>query len=377
LTAEKTSTPPHDLIAMQRLPLLPLLQICHSLPLSSLAALAQSCKRLANVVHGAPTDSSLWRSHCTSSTSSSSTSSSSSSTTISQFVFGTALSWRDLYALQQLILHRSLPRSLATASLSDASTASLLLARMRLAVAPIFVSPPPVLNVALLQAPRIAPLALAAAHVLRTLLDVFPRLVQLHPSDDQHERTLAQQDQQQRDVFILAPSRSYTPVRVCVLASSVPLDNVNAPATLVADAAAEWASRDAVLFVACGVRALDAQLTQDLLATADAQLVRRIAVFVSPKIDIEPFKALMWRATPSSPSKAKAENCCLISVMRSLDAVINWLIDAEHDDSSSRNNSGRNESPVASPNPRIGRSSSTAAAAHSQASHSSHTVAIA
>lgn len=345
---------------MQRLPLLPLLQICHSLPLSSLAALAQSCKRLANVVHGAPTDSSLWRSHCTSS--SSSTTSSSSYISISQFVFGTALSWRDLYALEQLILQRSLPRSLATASLSDASTASLLLARMRLAVAPIFVSPPPVLNVALLQAPRIAPLALAAAHVLRTLLDVFPRLVHLHPSDDQHERTLSQQElQQQRDVFILAPSRSYTPVRVCVLASSVPLDNVNAPATLVADAAAEWASRDAVLFVACGDRALDSQLTQDLLATADAQLVRRIAVFVSPKIDIEPFKALMWRAATSSPSKAKAENCCVINVMRSLDAVINWLIDAEHDDgiSSSKNNSGRNESPIASPATRRSAHSST------------------
>lgn len=206
------------------------------------------------------------------------------------------------------------------------------------------------LNVALLHAPRITPLALAAAHVLRTILDVFPRLVQLHPTDNQppHIHTTTQ-----RDVFVLAPSRSHTPVRVCILASSVVLDNVNAPATLVADAAAEWASRDAALFVACGDRALDSQLTQDLLATADAQLVRRIAVFVSPKIDIEPFKPLMYRAaTQSSPSKnarQQEENCCVINVMRSLDAVINWLVDAEQHDESSSRRTGTNDSSTSSP----------------------------
>lgn len=328
---------------MHRLPLLALLQICQSLPLSALAALAQSCKRLANVVHGPSTDSTLWRSHCLSSSPSPSPST----------VFGSAVSWCDLFALQQLVLHRSLPPSLTTASLSDASTASLLFARMRLAVAPVFVSPPPVLNVALLQAPRVAPLALAAAHVLRTILDVFPRLVQLRLSDDQPPPP-DMQTAEQRDVFVLAPSRSHTPVRVCVLASSVVLDNVNAPATLVAHAAAEWASRDAVLFVACGERALDCQLAQDLLATADAQLVRRIGVFVSPKIDIEPFKPLMYRAaTPLSPTKARREeensSCCAISVMRSLEAVINWVVDAEQQHEEMRRRpSSNNDSPASS-----------------------------
>jgi hypothetical protein len=357
---------------MQRLPLLPLVLICQRLPLAALAALAATCKRLANVVHSTA-DASLWRARCLSST--------------PVTIFGANFAWRDLFALERLVLHRALPPRLASASISDASTSAWLLAHVRLAVAPIFAAAPPVLNVALLGAPRLSPQALAAAHVLRTLLDVFPRLVTTVQTNDSADQPSSLPQQQQ--VFVLAPTRAHTPVQVRVLASHVPLDNVNAPATLVADAAADWADRDAVLFVACGDAPLDTQLTADLLATVDAQLVRRIAVFVPSSIVVDPFKPLMWRAT-SAHDDAKTR--ATISVVRSLDALINWIVDDDSDESAvsdeqkserrrmSRSNSSNigtiatnDSSASSSPNPRHWHeqqhSSSSTARSHS----SSHT----
>lgn len=308
---------------MQRLPLLPLLLVCHQLPLAALAALAATCKRCANVVHSTA-DAALWRARCQSDS--------------AALIFGAKFAWRDLFALEQLVLHRALPPALASASISTASTAAWLLAHVRLAVAPIFAAAPPVLNVALLGAPRLSPPALAAAHVLRTLLDVFPRLVVV----DQPSESAAASASTSKQVFVLAPTRAHTPVQVRVLASRVPLDNVNAPATLVAEAAAEWADRDAVLFVACGDAALDAQLAADLLATVDAQLVRRIAVFAPASIAVEPFKPLMWRARSSGATA----NQCVIGVVRSLDALINWVVDDEDNNS---NNAATDSDGVTSP----------------------------
>jgi hypothetical protein len=120
---------------------------------------------------------------------------------------------------------------------------------------------------------------------LRTLLDVFPRLVTTVQTNQippiRHRRCRSSS----RCLF-WRHRAAYTPVQVRVLASQCAARQCQCTCDIGCRRCRRVGGprRGAV----CRVRrrALDAQLTADLLATADAQLVRRIAVFVPSSIDM-------------------------------------------------------------------------------------------
>jgi hypothetical protein len=259
-----------------QLHLLPLLQICEQVDISSLLALALTCKRFANIVHS-DEHACVW--HCRFSSASAFALLTHFRVSLQQLqlLHRPLLTFSELFALERIVLANNsfaLTRSTAETSSIAAWRNHL---RLNVAVPLALADPPPTLCVALLGAPALTVLALSAALALRSLLDSFPRIA---------IATNAESTQ----TFALTPT-SQLPVCVCARKFSFArlVDATRLDAT------------DLLLFVASGDAREDTLLVRELLAW-DKRPSCRVAVFVSSQTPVEPFKPLMLRASiPTSP----------------------------------------------------------------------------